>query len=90
MTVSIRELKNRLSEYLRLVQAGERLVVTDHGRPIAELNPLASERLSPRQRLARLVEAGEVTEPKKGRLGEVRPSRVRGRPVSETLLEDRG
>jgi prevent-host-death family protein len=38
-TVGVRELKNRLSEYLRLVRAGERVIVTDRGRPIAELRP---------------------------------------------------
>jgi hypothetical protein len=31
-TVAIRELKNRLSEYLRKVKAGERVVITERGR----------------------------------------------------------
>jgi antitoxin (DNA-binding transcriptional repressor) of toxin-antitoxin stability system len=35
ITVGIREIKNRLSEYLRKAKAGERVVVTEHGRPIA-------------------------------------------------------
>ena len=30
-------MKNRLSEYLRLVREGERVLVTDRGRPVAEL-----------------------------------------------------
>lgn len=38
-TVGIRELKSRLSEYLRLVAGGELVLVTDRGRPIAELRP---------------------------------------------------
>jgi len=33
----VTELKNRLSHYLRLVAAGERVTITDHGRPIAQL-----------------------------------------------------
>lgn len=37
--VGVRELKNRLSEYLRLVRAGERILVTDRGQVIAELGP---------------------------------------------------
>jgi antitoxin (DNA-binding transcriptional repressor) of toxin-antitoxin stability system len=37
--VGVRELKNRLSEYLRLVRAGERVLVTDRGEVIAELGP---------------------------------------------------
>lgn len=37
-TVGIRELKNRLSEYLRLVGRGEDILITDRGRVIAELH----------------------------------------------------
>lgn len=38
-TVGIRELKNRLSEYLREVRSGESVLVTDRGEVIAELSP---------------------------------------------------
>jgi antitoxin (DNA-binding transcriptional repressor) of toxin-antitoxin stability system len=37
--VGVRELKNRLSEYLRAVREGECVYVTDRGRVIAELRP---------------------------------------------------
>jgi antitoxin (DNA-binding transcriptional repressor) of toxin-antitoxin stability system len=37
--VGIRELKNRLSEYLRLVRSGEDVLVTDRGAVVAELRP---------------------------------------------------
>jgi len=37
MKVSVRQLKNRLSEYLRRVQAGEEIIVTSHGEPIGRL-----------------------------------------------------
>ena len=39
VTVGIRELKNRLSEYLRLVRAGEMVQVTDRGTVVAEIGP---------------------------------------------------
>lgn len=38
-TVGIRELKSRLSEYLRAVRDGEEVLVTDRGRVIARLGP---------------------------------------------------
>ena len=38
-SVGVRELKNRLSEYLREVRAGERVLVTDRGEVVAELAP---------------------------------------------------
>src|SRR5688572_26042849 len=37
--VGLRELKNRLSEYVRLVRAGETVLVTDRGDVVAELRP---------------------------------------------------
>lgn len=38
-TVGVRELKNRLSEYLREVRRGENVLVTDRGEVVAELSP---------------------------------------------------
>jgi antitoxin (DNA-binding transcriptional repressor) of toxin-antitoxin stability system len=38
-SVGIRELKNRLSEYLRAVRRGEEVLVTDRGKVVAELRP---------------------------------------------------
>ena len=38
-TVGVRELKNRLSEYIRHVRAGESVMVTDRGDVVAELTP---------------------------------------------------
>lgn len=89
MNVAVRDLKNSLSEYLRRVKAGERLVVTERGRPVAELSPVATARLTPEQRLERMVEAGEVRRGRGGQLSDAPALRMRGRPVSETLLEDR-
>jgi antitoxin (DNA-binding transcriptional repressor) of toxin-antitoxin stability system len=37
--VGIRELKARFSQYLRDVQAGEVVLVTDRGRVVAEMRP---------------------------------------------------
>jgi prevent-host-death family protein len=42
MDVSIRDFKNRLSEYLRLVGRGEKLVVTSHGNAVATVQPALS------------------------------------------------
>jgi len=39
-TVGIRELRQNLTKYLRRVQAGETLEVTEHGHPVAVLAPL--------------------------------------------------
>ena len=42
-TVGIRELKNRLSAYIRRAEAGDVILVTDRGRVVAELVPPARD-----------------------------------------------
>lgn len=54
-SVGVRELRQRASELLRRVAAGETIEVTDRGRPVALLAPLPQA--SP---LARLRDTGEV------------------------------
>jgi antitoxin (DNA-binding transcriptional repressor) of toxin-antitoxin stability system len=62
--VGVREIKNRLSKYLREVRAGESILVTDHGRVVATLGPppvfVASHRESEQEALERLARAGVV------------------------------
>ena len=38
-SVGIRELKNKLSDYVRQVRSGETILVTDRGEVVAEMNP---------------------------------------------------
>jgi prevent-host-death family protein len=61
--VGIKTLKNKLSEYLRAVAAGETVLVTDRGRLVAELiPPRACSGESPaQQRMGELVRQGLVT-----------------------------
>jgi prevent-host-death family protein len=39
-SVKIAELKDKLSEHLRAVKAGEEVIVTDRNRPIARILPM--------------------------------------------------
>jgi prevent-host-death family protein len=39
MNVSIAEAKNRLSELIRAVENGEKVVITRHGKAVAQLAP---------------------------------------------------
>jgi len=54
--VGVRELRQRASELLRRVEAGETIEVTDRGRPVALLAPLSEG-----SALERLKAAGDVT-----------------------------
>lgn len=44
MDVSIAEAKNRLPELIRAVEAGGAVVITRHGKPVAQLTPAPVER----------------------------------------------
>lgn len=63
--VGIKSLKNRLSEYIRLVRAGETVLVTDRDQVVAELVPPRSDRSSKLADalLAEAVRKGWVTAP---------------------------
>jgi antitoxin (DNA-binding transcriptional repressor) of toxin-antitoxin stability system len=59
--IGVRELKARLSRYLREVQAGEVILVTDRGRVVAELRapgPAAQSESNADRALRRLAETG--------------------------------
>jgi prevent-host-death family protein len=90
VTVAIKELKNRLSEYLRRVRAGETVYVTDRGRIIAELRPTKPVRSTDQEIVRRLAAEGLVS-PGSGDLADFPPSRpVRpGKLASQVIIEDR-
>jgi prevent-host-death family protein len=87
ITVGIRELKGHLSEYVHRVKEGATLVITERGRPVGRIVPIAP---SVEERLEQLATANLVAW--SGR--KLRPSgpvaRLRGtKTVAEMLLEDR-
>ncbi len=66
-SVGVRELRQRASELLRLVERGQTIEITDRGRPVALLGPLPEA--SP---LERLRMAGDL-EPAIGNLDDLPP-----------------
>jgi len=61
--VGIRELRNHLSEYVRQIRAGERLLVTDRGQVVAELRQPTDPALEadPHPELARRIREGTIS-----------------------------
>lgn len=47
--IGVKELKNRLTHYLRRTQKGEEIIVTDRGRPIALLQQIEAGRTETRE-----------------------------------------
>lgn len=90
-TVGTREFKNRLSHYLRQVRRGRSLMVTDRGRPVAQLTPVLESNSGDRELMAvlRKLEAqGKLRLPTKP-LRKFRPVPNRGKSASEMIIEDR-
>lgn len=86
--VGVRELKVRLGSYLRLVRQGRTLVVTDRGRPVAEVRPLPKGNRD--AVLARLEAEGVVTRPTRRAFAPFRPITLEhGASLSDALLEGR-
>jgi prevent-host-death family protein len=86
--VGVRELKDRLSRYLRIVRQGGEVVVTDHGHPIARVVPIQGG--TSRERLARLIARGDVTLARRRTRSLPRPVRLpSGATVSDLVKEQR-
>src|SRR5687768_12559706 len=66
-TVGIRELRDHLSKYLDLVDAGDEVIVTDHGRIRARILAAGQETA-----MERLIREGKVTPPSRPK-GPLRP-----------------
>ena len=86
-TVGVRDLKAHLSEYLRRVQAGERLTVTDRGRAVALLAP--AERAARHDWAHAMVARGRARWSGGKPIGLARRVRLRGTPASRMVIEDR-
>lgn len=56
-------IEDNLSRYIRLIEAGERVVVTAHGRVVAELVPPAANRQVQASQFDQLIAAGVITPP---------------------------
>ena len=89
--VGVRELKNRLTYYLRRARKGEEVIVAERGRPVAVRQSLQhlDRAAAVEARLARLAALGIVTLPTRKGFGRTRLLRVSGPPVSRAILEDR-
>ena len=85
-SIGIAELRQNLSVYLRRVSRGERLVVTNRNRPVAELGPAPTTGPD----LDRLIADGRVSRPLRRGLPE--PLELTGDPraLSRALDEIRG
>jgi len=91
-TASISETKAKLSALLDRVKAGEEVTITDRGRPVARIVPIAATEVDWDERLERLERQGVIRRPTK----KLEPGWLASRPLAksrasvlEALLEER-
>ena len=95
VAIGVRELKNRLSEFLRLVRAGEVVLVTDRGEVVAEIRQPGNggERTDLPAGLLELARRGMATLPEprpKGKMYPRLPKIAEDGTALRLLDEDRG
>jgi antitoxin (DNA-binding transcriptional repressor) of toxin-antitoxin stability system len=88
-TIGARELKMRLGTYLRQVQEGATIVVTERGRPVAELRAVPRGADDELARLDELAALGAVSRGSRLPLAPWQPVQLSGPSLSETLLAER-
>lgn len=84
VSAGVKEVKAKLSAYLDKVQKGEQVIITEHGREVAIITPVSKERMA----IKSLTAAGKVHWGGGKPLG-LTGVRIKGKPLSETILEER-
>ncbi len=87
-SIGVREAKSRLSHYISRVGEGESVIITDHGRPVARLSPIADEYSTEQEVIQAMVDEGliEPAQETSRRSRKLRPLIVPRRPVSLAAL----
>ena len=84
ISVGIRELKEKLSSYVKKASRGEEIVVTDHGKEVALVVPISRERRA----VKALMDADRASW-SGGKPGKKAGTAIKGKPLSKTIAEDR-
>ena len=82
--IGIKELKAHLGTYVAKAEGGEYVVITHRGREVAELAPISEER-----RTMTLLAARGRARWTGGKPAGLRGIKVKGKPVGETVVEER-
>ena len=91
MKLGLRDANQHFSKAIKAVRAGREVILTDRGQPIAVIKPLKTQD-SQATALQAMADEGLITLPAKwGPLpsSRWRPVKAKGKPVSDTVIEDR-
>ena len=89
MKLGLREANQHFSKAIKAVRAGKEVILTERGQPIAVIKPIKEEQAEDAI-LKRMADDGLITRPsRKGPLPRFAPVRIKGKPLSQTVIEDR-
>ena len=89
MRMGLREANQRFSEAIKAVREGQEIILTERGKPIAVISPL-KRRTKVTSSIRRLEQAGFLRpSAKRHRLPLWNPRPILGKPLSETVSQDR-
>ena len=91
MRLGLREANQRFSKAIKAVRAGEEVVLTERGRPIAVIKPIKEsdnvkasiQAMADEGFLRPALRRGTTPTPR------WRPAKVKGKPLSQTIIDDR-
>jgi antitoxin (DNA-binding transcriptional repressor) of toxin-antitoxin stability system len=90
INAGVKEIKNNLSRYLLQVKAGQEVVITERGKPVARIIKETKGNKSIRTALSSLIENGTVVLPSSNlNKDHLTTKEVAGKLVSEMVIEDR-
>ena len=90
ISAGIKDVKNNLSRFLAQVKAGEEVLITERGRPVARIVKENHGYKSIRAALGPLVQKGLIALPSRSILKDrISAIEVPGKPVSEMVIEGR-
>lgn len=84
ISVGIKELKAKLSNYVDKVRHGEEVVITEHGKEVALVLPISKERKA----IKSLMDSGKAKW-SGGKPEGMEKIRIKGKPLSKTILDER-
>lgn len=86
----IRDVKNNLSRLLVRVKAGQEVVITERGKPVARIVREEAESQAIRKSLAPLIQSGTVVLPSRTKIEACGAAmKTPGKTASEMVIEDR-
>ena len=89
MKLGLREANQHFSKAIKAVRTGQDVILTERGQPIAVIKPIREDQ-DRTAALERMSDEGLITLPsRRGSLPRFQPIRVKGKGLSQTILDDR-